>query len=282
MDLVKIGKFLQALRKEKGLTQEQLAEMTGVARRTVSRWETGSNMADLDILIELSDFYKVDLREILNGERSSENMNEEVQEAMRQVAEYGNEEKNVKRKRLNRDFIIGGLCIVLILLREDRDPKDGELLIPELQAEPLHGKKDSILRGTAMILLPAGLLFGICIVLNGHLSAGGGFSGGAVIGAALILFAMAYGPEKLEKTLNRKTWSWLVWSALLVYTLLKTYSFYTGANGIESIIPLGEPGRILSGGMILPLNICVGVVVACTMYAFYALFSKGGIGSGGK
>ena len=116
MDLVKIGKFLQELRKEKGLTQEQLAEKVGVARRTVSRWETGSNMADLDILIELSDFYKVDLREILNGERSSENMNEEVKEAVRKVAEYGNEEKNVKRKRLNRDFIIGGLCIVLVLL----------------------------------------------------------------------------------------------------------------------------------------------------------------------
>ena len=119
---------------------------------------------------------------------------------------------------------------MLILLRADKDPKDGRLLIPELQAEPLHGKKDSILRGTAMILLPAGLLFGVCIVLNGHLSAGGGFSGGAIIGAALILFAMAYGPEKLERTLNRKTWSWLVWSALLVYTLLKTYSFYTGAQ----------------------------------------------------
>lgn len=180
------------------------------------------------------------------------------------------------------NVLLTAACIVLILLRADKDPKDGRLLIPELQAEPLHGKKDSILRGTAMILLPAGLLFGVCIVLNGHLSAGGGFSGGAIIGAALILFAMAYGPEKLERTLNRKTWSWLVWSALLVYTLLKTYSFYTGANGIESIIPLGEPGRILSGGMILPLNICVGVVVACTMYAFYALFSKGGIGSGGK
>lgn len=41
MDLAKIGKFLQELRKEKGLTQEQLAEYTGVARRTVSRWETG-------------------------------------------------------------------------------------------------------------------------------------------------------------------------------------------------------------------------------------------------
>ena len=78
MNLVKIGKFLQELRKEKGLTQEQLAEQMGVARRTVSRWETGSNMPDMDILIELSDFYVVDLREILNGERKSEHMNEKM------------------------------------------------------------------------------------------------------------------------------------------------------------------------------------------------------------
>ena len=70
MDLVKIGRFLQELRKEKGLTQEQLAEQMGVARRTVSRWETGSNMPDLDILIELADLYAVDLRELLNGERN--------------------------------------------------------------------------------------------------------------------------------------------------------------------------------------------------------------------
>ena len=47
MDLVKIGKFIQELRKEKGLTQEQLAEQMGVARRTVSRWETGNNMPDI-------------------------------------------------------------------------------------------------------------------------------------------------------------------------------------------------------------------------------------------
>ena len=44
MDLIKVGKFLQSLRKEKGLTQEQLAEMVGVAQRTVSRWETGVSL----------------------------------------------------------------------------------------------------------------------------------------------------------------------------------------------------------------------------------------------
>ena len=43
MDQQKIGRFLKALRKEKGLTQEQLAEQFSVSSRTVSRWETGSN-----------------------------------------------------------------------------------------------------------------------------------------------------------------------------------------------------------------------------------------------
>jgi multicomponent Na+:H+ antiporter subunit B len=56
----------------------------------------------------------------------------------------------------------------------------------------------------------------------------------------------------------------------------KSYSFYTGANHIESVIPLGTPGAILSSGLILILNICVGVVVAGTMYTFYVMFRKGG------
>ena len=171
-------------------------------------------------------------------------------------------------------------CIVMILLQAEQDPKTGRVLIPELRADPPQGKRDPVLRGGALVLLAAGLLCGISIILNGHLSAGGGFSGGAISGGALILFALAYGPERLERYLNRETWNRMIWAALMVYTLLKTYSFYTGANGIESIIPLGTPGRILSGGMILPLNICVGIVVTGTMYAFYALFSKGGLSSG--
>ena len=173
------------------------------------------------------------------------------------------------------NVLFAAACIVLILLRADRDPRDGGYLIPELRPEPAEEKKDFILRGTATVLVPAGILYGISMVLNGHLSAGGGFSGGAVIGAALILCAAAYGPERLEKFLGMKTRTLLTWAALMVYTLLKTYSFYTGANGIESIIPLGTQGAILSGGLILPLNICVGMVVACTMYAFYCMFRKG-------
>ena len=107
MDLMKIGTFLQELRKEKGLTQEQLAEQLGVARRTVSRWETGANMPDLDILVELSDLYAVDLREILNGEREREYMNEELKETVLQVADYSSEEKARLMQRMHWLFIAG-------------------------------------------------------------------------------------------------------------------------------------------------------------------------------
>ena len=113
MDMIKIGKFLQELRKENGLTQEQLAEQMGVARRTVSRWETGSNMPDLDVLIDLSDLYKVDLREILSGERKNEQMNEEMKETVLQVAEYSNKEKERTTKVVTVYFVAGIIALIV-------------------------------------------------------------------------------------------------------------------------------------------------------------------------
>ena len=61
MDQKKIGLFLKQLRKEKTLTQSQLAEQLNVSDRTVSRWETGTNLPDLSILVELADFYDIDI-----------------------------------------------------------------------------------------------------------------------------------------------------------------------------------------------------------------------------
>lgn len=100
MNQEKIGNFLKELRKQKGLTQEQLAEKCNVTNRTVSRWENGNNMPDLDLLIELSDYYEVDLREILNGERKSENMNEEMKETVLQAVDYTNTEAERCQKRV--------------------------------------------------------------------------------------------------------------------------------------------------------------------------------------
>ena len=105
MDQVKIGSFIKELRKEKGLTQEQLAEQFQVSRRTISRWETGSNLPDLDLLIEMADYYDVDLREILDGERKSEKMDKELEETVLKVADYSNEEKQKLTRRMHWLFI---------------------------------------------------------------------------------------------------------------------------------------------------------------------------------
>ena len=117
MDLIKTGKFLQLLRKETRFTQEELAEKLNVSRRTVSRWETGTNMPDLDILMELSDLYEVDLREILSGERKSERMNEELKETVLQVADYSNEEKTRLLRRMHWLFVAGliGFATFLVI-----------------------------------------------------------------------------------------------------------------------------------------------------------------------
>lgn len=112
MDQVKIGSFLKALRNEKGLTQEQLAEMVNVSRRSVSRWETGSNLPDLDVLMELADYYEVELRELLDGERKSEEMNVEVQETALKVADYSNAEKQRMLRRMHAVFVMGMLAAV--------------------------------------------------------------------------------------------------------------------------------------------------------------------------
>ena len=150
-------------------------------------------------------------------------------------------------------LFIAATC-VMILLRKDRQGKKHTLK----KVKAPQPKPDPILKAAATLLTPFILIFGIYIVLNGHLSPGGGFSGGAIIGF-----------------FTQKTYSVISLFALLFYSAAKSYSFYTGANHIESIIPKGTPGAILSSGLILPLNICVGMVVACTMYGFYSLFKKG-------
>ncbi|MBP3890571.1 MAG: hypothetical protein J6D29_00155 [Solobacterium sp.] len=123
------------------------------------------------------------------------------------------------------------------------------------------------------ITFPFIILYGIYIVLNGHLSPGGGFSGGAIIGAGLVLNHLVFGQEFSEKFINVNKCKKLMAGGLFVYIALKTYSILTGANGINSHIPLGKAGSIFSGGLIFPLNICVGVVVACTVFSLYSLFT---------
>lgn len=125
MDQTKIGSFLKQLRKEKGLTQEQLADRLYVSRRTVSRWETGSNLPDLDMLVELADLYEVDLRDIFNGQRRDTNMDSELKDTLLQAADYTQELKEKLKKRMNIMFIGAILAMIIyigtLILAPDTD-----------------------------------------------------------------------------------------------------------------------------------------------------------------
>ena len=149
MDQAKIGKFLQELRKEKGLTQEQLAEKLFVARRTVSRWETGSNLPDLDILVELADFYDVDLRELLDGERKGEDMDKETQETVLKVAEYSNAEKERTTKVVCVYFVLGIVALIANQM----------LYWFELDDSFAYGVLEGVTLGMALCAMIMGLLY---------------------------------------------------------------------------------------------------------------------------
>ena len=69
MNQEKIGKFIAKLRKQKKLTQEQLAEKLGITKNAVSKWERGLGLMDLSLLKPLSHILEVSVTEILNGER---------------------------------------------------------------------------------------------------------------------------------------------------------------------------------------------------------------------
>lgn len=115
MNQQKIGGFLKELRQEKQITQEQLAEQMGVSRRTVSRWETGNNLPDLSVLVELSDYYNVDLNEIFRGERRSEIMDTELKDTLMQAAEYTEGIKKKIVRRMHLLFICGCIAFVFYL-----------------------------------------------------------------------------------------------------------------------------------------------------------------------
>ena len=97
MDQIKIGKFIASCRKEQGMTQAVLAEKLGISDRAVSKWETGKSLPDSGIMLELCELLKINVNELLSGERiivesydkrAEENllaMRKEVEEKHRQL-----------------------------------------------------------------------------------------------------------------------------------------------------------------------------------------------------
>ena len=115
MDQEKIGRFLKELRKEKGMTQEQLAETLNVNSRTISRWENAKTMPDFDILIELAKLYDVNVEELLNGERTAVMMDKQTEDTLYGIAEYTNTEKETILGKQHILAWVGVVCWIIFL-----------------------------------------------------------------------------------------------------------------------------------------------------------------------
>ena len=171
------------------------------------------------------------------------------------------------------------MCVTVLLQKDRKNMRTQYEDFYTIRDEKYHELyRESIMRMVAGILLPCLLLYGAYVLLNGQISPGGGFSGGAVIGSGLIICAAAFGFVSTDRVITKRAANLIAFFSLGFYSFAKGYVFFTGANGMENHIPKGTPGAILSGGLILPLDIAVGLVVACTMFGFYSLFRRGSIG----
>lgn len=113
MDLVKIGRFIAECRKEKGLTQSQLAEKLNITDKAVSKWETGKGMPDVSIMIELCDILGINVNELLSGEKlSEEKYKEKANENI--VSMISVADKN--RKTKNKVILIFSIVISVFLI----------------------------------------------------------------------------------------------------------------------------------------------------------------------
>ena len=116
MNQEKIGKFISELRKEKNLTQEQLAEKMGVTDKSISRWENGKTMPDLSMITILAEELNVEVSELLNGRKMTKEELEKLRDTINNVIEYSNKEKENKTIKLNNYFRAGLLCILIVVL----------------------------------------------------------------------------------------------------------------------------------------------------------------------
>jgi len=113
MNQVKIGSFIKQKRIEKGLTQQQLAEIMNVSQKTVSRWETGYNMPDISLLSSLSAELGVSVSALLAGEEKTIEEEAKIYNALN----YGLNEKKRFTDRIRKALSIA-LIVSLIILAD--------------------------------------------------------------------------------------------------------------------------------------------------------------------
>lgn len=133
-------------------------------------------------------------------------------------------------------------------------------------------ENSKLVRTLVQKLFPFILLFGFYLTLHGHLSPGGGFQGGVVIGTAIILLALSYGMRETENRFKYRYLGTMEELAILTFIFFGLLGILFGSPFLKNFLPLGQPGIIASAGLMLPLNLLISIKVAASItIIFYAL-----------
>lgn len=139
---------------------------------------------------------------------------------------------------------------------------------------------DIIIKTITRIVVPFAQVYGIYIILNGHISPGGGFAGGAIIGTTLILYTLVFGREKGHEKFSHKVSEIAESGGIMFFIIIGLIGLLIGGSflmNIEAGFPKGELGNLLSGGMIPLLMIAIGIKVTSTMINLFNLLIDEGI-----
>ncbi|MFP4286143.1 MAG: MnhB domain-containing protein [Candidatus Izemoplasmataceae bacterium] len=138
---------------------------------------------------------------------------------------------------------------------------------------------DIIIKSITRLIIPFVQVYGVFIILHGHISPGGGFSGGSIIGTSLVLYTLVFGIEKSYKKFSHRVSEFAESGGILLYLFLGILGIiFAGSflTNIEAGFPKGEAGSLFSGGMIPLLMIGIGIKVASTFITlFHILIEEG-------
>lgn len=123
-----------------------------------------------------------------------------------------------------------------------------------------------VVKASTRLLFPLLLVYGIYVILNGHLTPGGGFQGGVIVGTAFMLFALASGHSKISSLYNEAKLSLGESVGSISYLLIGASGIALGGAFLFNWMPKGGLGELLSAGFMLPLNIAIGLKVAAGVF----------------
>lgn len=116
MDQEKVGKFINELRKERNMTQEELAEKMGVTSKSISRWENGKTMPDISMLSPLAEFLGISVQELLNGRKMSKEKLLELKGTIENLIAYESSQQMKKESKTNKYIVLGNSILIVALL----------------------------------------------------------------------------------------------------------------------------------------------------------------------